>query len=168
MPSIASSTPLSRSSSVLGTPSGTDSPGNLSPVEQADRAAIEAQWAKYWDVLAGLTKVPAEDREQLLEPVAVDPQKAKLLAAAAQFEAEGLGQYGEVILRPFWPQPIDGEQFALLRDCQDQSGWGSISVSTGEVHALGADRHFVQAGFERGSDGVWRVQNVQWIENLQC
>lgn len=143
-------------------------PTELSAAELADRAAIEAQWARYWALNAELMRIPADDRERRIDEVAIDPLKTKMLAAVGKFQAEGLDYYGSVGLRPFWPVPVDGQSFALLRDCQDQSGWGSVYLSTGELRSIGVDRHFVQAGFQRGTDGVWRVQNVQWIENFQC
>lgn len=113
-------------------------------------------------------RIPSDDRERRIDAVTVEPQRSKLLGSAQMFETEGLDYYGSVVLRPFWPVPVGGQPFALLRDCQDQSGWGSVYLSSGKLRSIGVDRHFVQAGFQRGTDGVWRVQNVQWIENFQC
>src|SRR5664279_4729367 len=54
--------------------SGTDSglPGD----ESADRAAVESQWVKSWDVYLEIARTPAADREALVATVAVDPTKA--------------------------------------------------------------------------------------------
>src|ERR1700712_4159082 len=53
-------------SSAVTSPSptaGTDS--GLPAGEAADRAAVESQWIKSWDVLLGIGRTPAADREAL-------------------------------------------------------------------------------------------------------
>src|SRR6478735_4031416 len=74
-------------SSVIASPSptaGTDS--TLPAGEAADRSAVESQWIKSWDVLLGIERTPAAEREALAASVAVDPIKAKMLEAGIKFD----------------------------------------------------------------------------------
>jgi len=166
---VASSSPLpSPSPSVIEVPTPSASPSlNPEAQELADRAAIEAQWVKFWDVYENIVRTPREDRAAALDSVAVDPMKGKVLAAASNFDAEGLDYYGAVTERPYWVDSIAGD-LAVMRDCQDQSQYGSVYVSSGEKRTVGIDRNSLQAGFIRGPDRIWRVQNVQYLENVPC
>jgi hypothetical protein len=94
--------------------------------------------------------------------------KSKILAAAADFDAKGLDYYGAVIQHPYWLDSISGGDVAVMRDCQDQSNYGSIYAATGEKRTVGVERDSLQVGFVRGNDGIWRVQNVQFLENVPC
>jgi len=78
-PSQISESP-SPSSAVPSATSGTDS--GLSVEESADRAAVESQWVKSWDVYLEIARTPAADREALVATVAVDPNKATMLSSA--------------------------------------------------------------------------------------
>src|SRR5664279_3495452 len=76
-PSTASASPSQSSapqSPALTSPSptaGTDS--GLPAGEAADRAAVESQWIKSWDVYAALAHTPGDQRAALAGTVAVDP-----------------------------------------------------------------------------------------------
>ena len=77
--------------------SGTDS--GLSVEESADRAAVESQWVKSWDVYLEIARTPAADREALVAAVAVDPTKTNMLSDAAKFDSQGLETYGSLVLQ---------------------------------------------------------------------
>lgn len=136
--------------------------------EANDRAAIEAQWVAFWDVYNRIVRTPSEQRHRALEPVAVDPILSEIVDAAARFDSQGLDYYGSVVQHPYWVTPVNGEAFAVMRDCQDQSQYGSVYVATNVKRSVGVDRNSLQAGFVRGDDGVWRVQNLQHLENVPC
>ena len=68
----------------------------LSVEESADRAAVESQWVKSWDVYLEIARTPAADREALIATVAVDPTKANMLSDAAKFDSQGLETYGSL------------------------------------------------------------------------
>lgn len=149
---------------------GPSTSGSLDPAAQeaADRAAIEAQWAKFWAVYTGIIRTPTEQRSAALDAVSIDPAKTSVLNAAAKLEAEGLDYYGEVVLRPYSIEIDTDRGDAVLEDCQDQSGYGSLYVDTGRKRTVGVSDNHTQAGFVRGSDGIWRVQNVQYPTNSPC
>src|SRR5664279_1012628 len=81
--------------------------------EAADRAAVESQWVKFWDVYLAIAITPAADREVLVATVAVDPTKANVLSDAAEFDSQGLRTYGTLGHRISWPQPINGATTAV-------------------------------------------------------
>lgn len=136
--------------------------------EAADRAAIEAQWSAFWKIYTEIVRTPPDQRAALLDGVAVDPAKRRVLDAAARLEADGLDYYGVVVLNPYSIDFDANENQAVLSDCQDQSGYGSIFVATGEKRTVGVAHNHTQAGFVRGEDGTWRVQNIQYISNVPC
>jgi len=162
------STSSNPSPSVIEPSTPSPASSEISPQEAADRAAIEAQWAEFWRVYEGIVRTPAVERSTLLDEVSVDPAKTRVLDAAARFDADGLDYYGKVVLRPFKIDLDTGTGQAVLSDCQDQSNYGSVYVSTGQKRTVGVDHNHAQAGFVRGADGIWRVQNVQYPDNVPC
>ncbi len=136
--------------------------------EAADRAAIEAQWAAFWKVYAEIVRTPDLDRAAALDLVSVDPLKSRVLKDASDFEAQGIDNYGSVVLDPYNIEFSPDRSSAVIQDCQDQSGFGSLYVATGKKRTVGISGNHAQAGLVRGSDGVWRVQTLQYVENVPC
>ena len=177
-PSVAdlSTTPISAvaPSDVTTSPETATTPTEVSALpdpalqEATDRAAIETQWKKFWNVSENIIRTPAEMREAALGEVSVDPIKSRMLSAANKSASEGIDYYGSVVQHPYWVDPVDGRDFAVMRDCQDQSQYGSIEVASGNKRSVGVARDSLQAGFVRDSQGVWRVQNIQFLENVPC
>jgi hypothetical protein len=156
-------------SSVLTSPSptaGTDS--GLPAGEAADRAAVEAQWVKSWDVYLAIATTPAADREALAATVTVDPTKTNMLTDAAQFDSQGLQTYGTLGHRISWPQDINDKTTALIDDCQDRSGAGAYKTSTGDKITVGVPRDHYQGNLVKGDDGVWRVAEVYYLKDEPC
>ena len=149
-------------------PTDVSGPPDLAAQEVADRAAIEAQWVAFWDVYNGIVRTPSEQRHRTLESVAVDPILSEIVDAAARFDSQGLDYYGSVVQHPYWVTPVNGQAFAVMRDCQDQSQYGSVYVATNAKRSVGVDHNSMQAGFVKGDDGAWRVQNFQHLENVPC
>jgi len=169
-PSTVSPPSSAPSSPTPGVEPPTPAPSSTDPAAQeaADRAAIETQWANFWDIYVGIVRTPADQRATILDGVSVEPAKSRVLDAASRLEADGLDYYGIVILRPYSVDiDVDGQK-AVLSDCQDQSGYGSQYVGSGKKRTVGVDHNHTQAGFVRGDDGIWRVQNVQYVENIPC
>jgi len=156
-----SSIPATIPTSVSGSP-------DPAAQEAIDRAAIEAQWVAFWDIYNGIVRTPTEQRRRALEPVAVDPILSEIVDAATRFDSQGLDYYGSVVQHPYWPTPVNGQPFAVMRDCQDQSQYGSVYVANNVKRSVGVDRNSLQAGFVRADDGIWRVQNFQHLENVPC
>lgn len=165
---LPTASPANPTPSVIEPPTPTPISLDKTAQETADRAAIEAQWTKFWQVYTGIVRTPQDQRSAALDAVSVDPAKGRVLDAASRLEEDGLDYYGDVALHPYSIDlDADGGQ-AVLMDCQDQSQYGSIYVATGKKRTVGVDHNHTQAGFVRGDDGVWRVQNVQYIENVPC
>jgi hypothetical protein len=51
---------------------------------------------------------------------------------------------------------------------RQQSQYGSIDIASGNKRTVGVARDSLQAGFVRDSEGVWLVQNIQFLENVSC
>jgi hypothetical protein len=166
LPSSASSPVPVSSPAASTTAAATD--GGLSAQETADRAAVEAQWVTSWDVLLGIARTPAADREALAATVAVDPIKAKMLEAGTQFDAQGLQTYGTLGHRISWPQPINGAPTAVIADCQDASQTGSMKTATGDKATVGVPRDPYQGSLVKGDDGIWRVAQVYYLKDEPC
>ena len=164
-PSQISASP-SPSPAAQSVTSGTDS--GLSVEESANRAAVESQWVKSWDVYLEIARTPAADREALIATVAVDPTKANMLSDAAKFDSQGLQTYGSLGHRISWPQPINGGATALIDDCQDRSQSGAIKTSTGDKVTVGVARDHYQGSLVKGDDGVWRVEQVFYLKDEPC
>ena len=165
-PTTASSTPAASPSGV----SSSETPGTdaLSAQEAADRAAIEAQWDKVWQVYLVLPHTPEGDRPAIAAAVAVDPAFTNLLTDAKTVEQKGWDSYGQIIHRISWPQPVDGKATAVIADCQDTSQAGSVETSTGNKMTVGVERNPLQGTFVRGQDGVWRVNQVFYLKDEPC
>ena len=160
------STSQSPSPSGPSVTSGTDS--GLSVEESADRAAVESQWVKSWDVYLEIARTPASDREALAATVAVDPTKTNMLSDAAKFDTQGLETYGSLGHRISWPQSINGATTALIDDCQDASQSGSMKTATGDKVTVGVARDHYQGSLVKGDDGVWRVEQVFYLKDEPC
>jgi hypothetical protein len=148
----------------------TQTPSNdgLSAQESADRAALEAQWDKFWDVYLALPHTPAGDRQAMAASVAVDPGLTSLLTDANTVEQKGWDSYGQIVHRISWPQPVDGKSTAVIADCQDTSQVGSVETSTGNKMTVGVERNPLQGSLVRGEDGVWRVEQAFYLKDETC
>jgi len=167
--SAVSSTAMgSPTASVIDPPTPSSAPSDPVTQEAADRAAIEAQWLAFSKVYDRIIRTPEAERAALIETVTVEPLTTKMLDAAKRLQSQGLDYYGSVIQHPYWVDPVGGQPYAVMRDCQDQSQSGSVWVSTGEKNTVGVERNSLQVGFIRGSDGIWRVQTISNLEDVPC
>jgi hypothetical protein len=153
---VASPSPTARTDSTL--PAG----------EAADRAAVESQWIKSWDVLLAIGRTPVADREALAATVAVDPTKTNIVGAGAALDSQGLETYGTLGHRISWPQSINGAPTAVIDDCQDRSQAGSMKTATGDKVTVGVPRDHYQGNLVKGDDGVWRVAEVYYLKDEPC
>jgi hypothetical protein len=168
--SPASSVPASPSPSVIDVSTPPTSPTTLDPEAQeiADRAAVEAQWAKYWDTYINIVRTSPAERDLAANDVAVDPAASNLVKSAEYFESLGRDNYGSVTHRNSWLQPINGASSAVLSDCQDQSQFGSLDTASGKKLTVGVERDNISAKFTKGSDGIWRVEEVFYLVDSPC
>ena len=103
--STADPSSSARALSPASTPSTADTAASvsagtegLSPQETADRAAIEAQWDKLWQVYLALPHTPEGDRQALAAAVAVDPALTNLLTDANTLNRRVWDSYGQFTL----------------------------------------------------------------------
>lgn len=146
------------------------SPTSLDPAAQeaADRAAIEAQWIKFWIAYSDMIRTPDDEREELLSAVATSPLKETMIDEARIAETEGRDNYGSVRHRIYWDIPIEGKPIATIADCQDQTGTGVVDVNTGEKLSEGVDQVSLRGQMLRGNDGIWRVQALFESGETSC
>ena len=79
--SPVSSVPASPSPSVIDASTPPTSPTTLDPEAQeiADRAAVEAQWVKFWDAVTRSIRNPPAERDAQRRRSAVDPNRSQML-----------------------------------------------------------------------------------------
>lgn len=142
--------------------------GGLSAQETADRADIEAQWTKLWEIYAALPHTPMDQRAALVATVAVDPTLTNLLTDADTLNAKGWDTYGQIAHRITWPEAVDSKSSAVIADCQDSSQSGSYETSSGNKQTVGVPRDHLQGALSRGDDGVWRVNQIFYLKDEPC
>lgn len=140
----------------------------LSEQERADRAAIEAQWIKSWDVYRTLARLPEGERQAVAAAVAVDPALSLMLQDAQSVSEKGWDTYGAIGHRISWPKPVDGATEALISDCQDGSRAGSLDITSGTKKTVGVERALFQGSMRKGDDGVWRLAQSYFLKDEQC
>jgi len=162
----STSAPPSPSPSVVEPPAST----SLDPAAQeaADRAAIEAQWIKFWDVYRDMIRTPDERRDELLAAVVTSPLKETMINEARSAQAAGQDNYGTVQHRIFWDIPVAGSSVATIADCQDQTGTGIVDVTTGQKVSEGVDQIEIRGQMVESDDGVWRVQALFESGDSSC
>ncbi len=89
-PSVADVSTPSSNSTGISTSAGR--PGQ----EELDRAAVEAQWLRFWDVYINSVRTLPDRRRTALSEVAVDPILSDILQSAENFDKQGLDYYGNV------------------------------------------------------------------------
>ena len=167
LPASASS-PVPVSFDPASTTAAAATDGGVSAQETADRAAVEAQWIKSWDVYAALAHTSGDQRAALAGTVAVDPALTNMLTDAQTLTGKGWDTYGQIAHRISWPQSVDGKPSAVIADCQDSSQSGSYETSTGYKRTVGVPRDHMQGILLRSDDGVWRVQQVFYLKDEPC
>jgi hypothetical protein len=136
--------------------------------EQADRAAIEAVWAKVWDLYARINAVPATDRPAQVGALMIDPIRSQLLSLASQSDQKGLTFYGKITLHPYWYRPVDGQTTAVIGDCRDTSQFGEKQVATGDKTTVGVTASNTVGKFIQTADGVWHLFDVIYVTDVPC
>jgi len=153
------------SSTATATPTSTVTPADP---EAADRVAIEAVWTKYWNDVLTLGRIPAPQRQAVMEVVAVPALAATVVAATATEAAAGRQDFGTVTHRPFWATPVGGKPTAVMSDCLNASKSGTLEVKTGKTLSTGGPRNNLRISFVASVSGGWQVSKVEVIANVQC
>ena len=157
-------------SSAVASPSptaGTDS--GLPAGEAADRAAVESQWIKSWDVYLAIARTPAADREALAATVTVDPTKANMLDAtppsstARACRPTAPWVTGSPGRSPSTAPPPPSSTIARI-----EAKPVSMKTATGDKVTVGVPRDHYQGNLVKGDDGVWRVAEVYYLKDEPC
>lgn len=164
----ASTPPPSPSSDAVESSASTAVSSDISPQEAADRAAIEAQWIKFWDVYQGIVRTTPDDRQAMAQSVAVTTLADKMVAAAEKASLENKDNYGEVVHHVFWQFDVAGKSSAVIADCLDQSNAGTVDTSTGTLITTGPERANMRGELVRGDDGIWRVKSITSLNSSPC
>lgn len=143
-------------------------PDAIPATEAADRAAVEAQYTKYWDVYAALPHTPEDQWDSLLSAVAVEPVISNAKKDARTIVGKGRDTYGTVTHRFSWPKSINGSDTATISDCDDTSQSGAYETATGNKVTVGVPRRHMVGSMVRGADGVWRIQQSYWLADDPC
>ncbi len=157
------------------TVSGTSSPPissslatDLTAQETQDRAAVEAAWSKFWSVYTTLHTIPPAQLDAAVASVSVDPTSKGMLAEYATSLTQKLTDYGYVVTHPYWQQSINGSSTAVMGDCQDQSNFGSVSTVSNDKRTVGVAHDNIKATLEKGADGIWRVELIEYLTGVPC
>ena len=135
--------------------------------EAQDRQAAELVWRRFDELATTIAALPADQVEQAIAQVAVDPQLSRLRAAYAKLKAQHQAGYGYDISYISWPQPIDGKDTAVLSDCQDGSQSGFLDTQTGNKLTVGTPNAPARGTLQRTPDG-WRVANSEALLGETC
>ncbi|SDP06159.1 hypothetical protein SAMN04515671_2839 [Nakamurella panacisegetis] len=144
------------------------STAGLSKQEIADRAAIQAVWSQFWDLYVVVRNRPAATRAALLSPITANPIKQQIIDSGIDFDKNGWATFGSVQHRIYWGPSINGKSPAIMGDCLNTSNYGSMVKSTKKVRSRGVPRGNVHGVFVRGSDGHWRLEQLQLLPDTPC
>lgn len=111
---------------------------------------------------------PATDWPTAVDAVAVDPTRQQVLDEAATFTKSGLRFYGQVVTHPYSQSPVDGKGTAVMGDCMDTSHYGTLVAKSGVKRTVGVAKNNTRVTFARGTDGVWRVQKIEYLLDTPC
>jgi hypothetical protein len=145
-------------SAPTGSASGT--PSAASSTEPPVEADVLAQYAGFWTVIVPASRARADRRRAIVAQYATDPELSRLLRGLVAAEMVGEGQYGAAV--PHARVVSVRGSVAMVRDCQDASRAGRISLKTGKPITRGVARNPVKASLARDVDGRWRVSTVEF------
>lgn len=135
--------------------------------EKVDRAAAETVWRQFLTVVQTVEALPAADTDAATSAVAVDPVLSRIRSVNAQFRSEHKAGYGRAVSYITWPEPIDGKDTAILKDCTDGSQAGVLDTVTGNKLTVGTVNTPFQGTLRRTAQG-WRVASSDLLQGATC
>ncbi len=165
--SSATKTPTSSTTAPATPTASTSTTVDPAAKEAQDRQAAELVWRRFDELATTIAALPADQVEQAIAQVAVDPQLSRLRAAYVKLKAQHQAGYGHDISYISWPQPIDGKDTAVLSDCQDGSQSGFLDTQTGNKLTVGTPNAPARGTLQRTPDG-WRVANSEALLGETC
>ena len=156
------------SSDASAASSPTAKPGESTTSDAPDpRLAVQQAWSKFWSVYLGMHRLPAAQVGPALAKVAVNPTLQQMKGALALYAAAHIGVYGAVV-NHLYETTLKTATTAVVKDCMDQSHFGSLNLTTGKKRSVGVARDNTTASLVKGADGVWRVQNIVYLLDVKC
>jgi len=158
------------SSTIAATEAPTSTPETSSsrttPPSSDPRLAVQQAWTKFWSVNTRLHALPAKNVEEAITSVAVDPTLGQMRTELSLFTSTHLANYGYVI-NHLYETTLDDSSSAVVKDCMDQSHFGSMTTA-GLKKTVGVARDNTTAALVKGTDGVWRVRNIVYLLDVKC
>jgi hypothetical protein len=128
-----------------------------------DRAAVLAAYQEFWRVGRTFDRdYPPAQWRAVLSQVATDPVLSRAVSGAQLQRQNGTVLYGQVIPHPTVTS-LDPAGQARVSDCQDASHAGQADAKTGKPKTVGVAHSPVRAILLRGTDGRWRVSDVEYV-----
>ncbi|MGI8414951.1 MAG: hypothetical protein ACR2P2_01835 [Nakamurella sp.] len=124
-------------------------------------------WLRYWQIAYTMQKIPAAQRPAAFGAAMVNPALRELLASAAVNDKNHWNGYGTVTHDIHWGPPVDGENSAVMADCQDQSKFGVFDTTNNTILSYGPSRVNVQATFEKTKAG-WKLAKMFSPDGTTC
>lgn len=126
-------------------------------IPAADRTEIAKVWALYWKVLDDAGTRRAGDFSKRAAEVATGREYQGLVDTDINFRKNGIANFGSFTSRISWG-PLSGDE-AVIRDCMDQSEYGTYDTSNNKAITIGSLRVNLNATFKRVKAG-WRVAAI--------
>jgi hypothetical protein len=117
-------------------------------------------------VTTRLHALPAKNVESAIKSVAVDPALGEMRTELSLFASTHLTNYGYVV-NHLYETTLGGSSSAVVKDCMDQSHFGSMTTA-GVKKTVGVARDNTTAALVRGTDGAWRVRNIVYLLDVKC
>ena len=156
------------SSDASAASSPTAKPGKSTTSDAPDpRLAVQQAWSKFWSVYVGMHRMPAAEVGVALEAVTVNPTLQLMKTTLTLFREAHLDDYGYVVSHVY-ATTVKTPTTAVVKDCMDQSHFGSVYTTTGKKRSVGVARDNTTASLVKGSDGTWRVQNIVVLLDVKC
>ena len=156
------------SSDASAASSPTAKPGEATTSDAPDpRLAVQQAWAKFWSVYVGMHRLPAAQVGPAIAAVAVTPTLQLMKTELTLFAETHLDNYGHVV-NHVYETTVKSPTTAVVKDCMDQSQFGSLYTTTGKKRTVGVARDDTTASLVKGSDGTWRVQRLAVLLDVKC
>ena len=102
----------------------------------------------------------------MIASVAVDPTLGQMRTERGVFSANHMTGYGYVV-NHLYVTTLTTANAAVVKDCMDQSHYGSMTTS-GLKKTVGVARDNTTAALVKGTDGIWRVKNIVFLLDVKC
>lgn len=164
----ASTTPTTSGSSARSSrpPASTSSSrATAGGIPAADRTEIAKVWADYWKVRGNAGTSKAGNYKAQAASVATGIEYSGLIETDEKFRQNGIASFGEFVSRISWGPLVSDE--AVIRDCMDQSKFGTYDTSNNKAITIGHPRVNLNVTFKSTTNG-WRVSTIFNAKAEKC